>query len=157
MSPGGAALKAVGEVYWISILVGIHGALVVAGAWIGSDYGVNGVAAGVTAAYLIFFVMHAILLTRRLPEWTMGDLWHGLSGALRVSAAVLVVSSLVRYLGIHLGLGTWGILAATITAGAVIGVGVARLITFPDSLQPFEEVRRYIDKAVGAVKQSAAR
>lgn len=157
MSPGGAALKALGEVYWISALVGIHGALVLAGAWIGSDYGINGVAVGVTVAYMLFFVMHAVLLTRRVPQWSMRELFEGLGSPLLVALSVLAVSLPVRYLCISLDLGIWGVLTATLLSGAAVGLLVTRLVSFPEGLDPFHELRGFVDKAVGAVKRTGAR
>lgn len=145
MSPGGAALKALGEVYWISALVAVHGLLVLAGAWIGTSWGINGAAIGVVVAYCVFFVLHATLLAIRVPMWTMRDLIEALYGPIIVGICVMVVASLVRHGCIVANTHDWVVLALTLGSGAAAGLLCTRHHIFPDGFNPFEEMRRYIE------------
>lgn len=131
----GAVAQATGNVHAEAYRQGVYAVLVLAGAGIGSRYGVTGVAAGVAVAITGMYLMMAQLAVR-----ITGASWRGFVGAhlpgLALAMPVTVVALSVRTGLERQGVGSlWILLAIVAACAATLPAGIYLL---PEAVRPRE-------------------
>ncbi|MCP4202451.1 MAG: lipopolysaccharide biosynthesis protein [bacterium] len=120
----GPVVMAAGKVYELALIQGVFAILVVCGAWLGSRWGIGGVAGGVAIA----IVGHSVLLLHTSLRLT-GVAWSEVFGAWFRPAVLALLFGAQSWLLIEVA-GSWFTSPATIVAATLLPLAITLTVAF---------------------------
>lgn len=146
-APMSTVVRSCGRVYgelWRQVL---HAAVLAGAAWIGSHWGIIGVAWGVLLADLVHYLLLGHLVHTTIT-FGIGDYCRALRSSMLVTLAVVGLGAACRTLAYGRGLSDASTLAITIGVGTSVGIVLTLVSPFPEAKNAVAMLRRSVSSGL---------